>query len=307
MVEVFINGTGGRQLLANRHLCSAAIRYNGKIILLDCGEATSIAFSKSGWSYKDISAIFISHRHADHTAGLPAILLAMKNAGRDDPLTIFCEISTHNKVRAAIELAAENLYYDINIIVIDETTQPFYFDKDVKLSFVRLVHSIGCYGIKFTINRPAKFDPKKASRFSIPVSWWSRIQKGETYVDEDSISYSLADVSCKERKNISICYIPDTAPAALRTVNKFIKDSELVLMECMYANKDDFNNQENKEHLCLDDIISRECGLQTSSLGLLHFSPAYKNINKAYSSKIKSSPNTFLCKDGQLIQIKFPD
>src|SRR3712207_7030927 len=41
-----------------------------------------------GWGFKAISAICLSHLHADHVAGLPGLLLTIGNTGRREPLTI---------------------------------------------------------------------------------------------------------------------------------------------------------------------------------------------------------------------------
>ena len=77
MIDVCLLGTGGMMPLPYRWLTSLLVRYNGKSILLDCGEGTQIALKKKGWSPNSISLILITHFHADHIAGLPGMLLSM--------------------------------------------------------------------------------------------------------------------------------------------------------------------------------------------------------------------------------------
>ena len=54
---------------------SLMMRYNGKSILIDCGEGTQIAMREKGWSPNPIDIICFTHFHADHISGLPGMLL----------------------------------------------------------------------------------------------------------------------------------------------------------------------------------------------------------------------------------------
>ena len=72
--------------LPNRLLTALLVRYNGKCILIDCGEGTQIAMKKKGLSAKPIDVMCFTHYHADHISGLPGMLLTMGNAERTEPL-----------------------------------------------------------------------------------------------------------------------------------------------------------------------------------------------------------------------------
>ena len=61
MIDVCLLGTGGMMPLPNRFLTSLYVRYNGKCILIDCGEATQIAMKKRGHSAKPIDVICFTH------------------------------------------------------------------------------------------------------------------------------------------------------------------------------------------------------------------------------------------------------
>ena len=54
MLDVCLLGTGGMMPLPGRWLTSLMTRYNGKGLLIDCGEGTQIALKESGWSCHDI-------------------------------------------------------------------------------------------------------------------------------------------------------------------------------------------------------------------------------------------------------------
>ena len=75
--------------LPQRWLSSLLVRYEGRLILFDCGEGTQITQKLLGWSFKEIGVICLSHFHGDHVGGLPGMLLMIGNSGRTEPLTIF--------------------------------------------------------------------------------------------------------------------------------------------------------------------------------------------------------------------------
>lgn len=69
--------------LPYRWLTSLMMRYNGKSILIDCGEGTQIAMREKGWSPNPIDIICFTHFHADHISGLPGMLLTMGKCRAD--------------------------------------------------------------------------------------------------------------------------------------------------------------------------------------------------------------------------------
>ena len=54
--------------LPYRWLTSLMMRYNGKSILIDCGEGTQIAMREKGWSPNPIDIICFTHFHAPDRA-----------------------------------------------------------------------------------------------------------------------------------------------------------------------------------------------------------------------------------------------
>ena len=61
-------------------------------ILVDCGSGTLLQLERSGHSYKDVDAVFITHGHPDHFADLLPLLHALlyaPNCSREKDLHIF--------------------------------------------------------------------------------------------------------------------------------------------------------------------------------------------------------------------------
>jgi ribonuclease Z len=51
MLDVCLLGTGGMMPLPRRWLTALMCRYNGKNILIDCGEGTQVAIKEKGWTF----------------------------------------------------------------------------------------------------------------------------------------------------------------------------------------------------------------------------------------------------------------
>ena len=162
MLDVCLLGTGGMMPLPRRWLTALMCRYNGKNILIDCGEGTQVAIKEKGWTFKPIDVICITHYHADHISGLPGLLLTMGNAERTEPLTMIGPRGL-TKVVNALRTIAPELPFDINFIELTEGEQTLEFE-DFRIKAFRVKHNIVCYGYSIEIDRGGKFNPEAAKK-----------------------------------------------------------------------------------------------------------------------------------------------
>jgi ribonuclease BN (tRNA processing enzyme) len=93
-------GDGGR-FQACIHLRPAG----GPPVLLDCGATSLTALKASGLDPGEVSAVFVSHLHADHVGGLPFLILDGQFSRRTQPLTIAGPPGLARRLPAALELA----------------------------------------------------------------------------------------------------------------------------------------------------------------------------------------------------------
>lgn len=73
-------------------------------LLIDCGYSSMQSLWRDG-TYNKINVIFISHFHADHTFGLPALLMRYREEKRVEPLVIVGARGTEKYVKDITELA----------------------------------------------------------------------------------------------------------------------------------------------------------------------------------------------------------
>jgi ribonuclease BN (tRNA processing enzyme) len=73
--------------------------------LLDCGATALVAMRRQAVDPASIDAIFLSHLHGDHFAGLPFLLLEQHFVRRrHEPLLIAGPVGTEQRVMAALEV-----------------------------------------------------------------------------------------------------------------------------------------------------------------------------------------------------------
>ena len=75
-------GSGGVCPLPNRDLTALYVQNQGTSLLIDCGENTQVAAKRSDVSLFNISAILLTHLHADHILGLPGLFSSFAQGNR---------------------------------------------------------------------------------------------------------------------------------------------------------------------------------------------------------------------------------
>ncbi len=79
-------------------------------LLLDCGYAVPHALWTITRDPNELDAVWISHGHADHCFGLPAVLLWMRLEGRQRPLTVFGGPGSRARLEQILELGYPGSY-----------------------------------------------------------------------------------------------------------------------------------------------------------------------------------------------------
>ncbi|UCG14580.1 MAG: ribonuclease Z [Deltaproteobacteria bacterium] len=79
-------------------------------LLLDCGYSVPPRFWQQGLDAETLDGIWISHFHADHTFGLPALLVRFWEQRRSGELYILGQQGIESFVRKCLDLAYPNFY-----------------------------------------------------------------------------------------------------------------------------------------------------------------------------------------------------
>lgn len=301
MIEVHLIGTGGTVPLPKRWLTSLYLKLNGKATLIDCGEGTQIALQEQGLSLKQIDQILLTHYHADHTAGLPGLLLTMAKSNRQEAIHLYGPKGIEEILKGVKAIAR---YIPFEIIPHEiQKDSSFYLDS-LWVHPISLSHSVECYGYAFQLSRQAKFMVDKAKALEIPVTYWSILQKGKS-IEWQGRTIEAKEVLGPQRKGISLVYATDTRPN--QNLLAAAKQADLLITEGMYGDLEKLENAVIHQHMMMQEACALAKEAQVKSLWLTHYSPSMP-APFLYEEELKSIfDEVTISKDGQQGILKFQE
>ncbi|MBQ2983139.1 MAG: ribonuclease Z [Lachnospiraceae bacterium] len=302
MLDICLLGTGGMMPLPRRWLTSLMLRYNGKSILIDCGEGTQLAIKEQGWSFNPIDVICFTHYHADHISGLPGLLLTMGNADRTEPVTMIGPKGL-SRVVSSLRVIAPELPFDINFIELTENEQTIEICGLVIEAF-KVNHNVLCYGYSVKLNRQGRFMVEKAEENNIPKQYWSKLQKGEEIQYEGRI-LTPDMVLGEERKGLHIVYCTDTRPMPI-IASKGV-GSDLMILEGMYGEPDKIKKAKEYKHMTFYEAAELAREADTKQMWLTHYSPSLIRPEEYLEEVRNIFPRTIVAKDGRSIVLNFEE
>ncbi|RKM54518.1 ribonuclease Z [Butyrivibrio sp. X503] len=306
MIDVCLLGTGGMMPLPNRLLTSLFVKYNGRGILIDCGEATQIAMRKKGISSKPIDVICFTHYHADHISGLPGLLLTMGNAERTEPLLMVGPKGLERVVNS-LRVIAPELPFEIKFMELNGNEVSFELEgnPEFTINAYKVNHNVVCYGYSMSLRRQGKFNVEAANAAGIDRRYWNALQKGETVTLDGGIVYTPDMVLGEERKGIKLTYTTDTRPTDSIVANA--KDSDLFICEGMYGEQDKLAKAREHKHMTFSEAahLAKKAGVK--ELWLTHYSPSLVNPKDFLPETKKIFDKTVAAKDGRSVTLRFEE
>lgn len=288
--------------LPYRYLTSLMARYNGKSILIDCGEGTQVAMKKKGWSPKPIDIMCFTHYHADHISGLAGMLLTMGNAERTEPLLMVGPKGL-KRVVTALRVIAPELPFEIEFRELEEETEILEFEGFTIEAF-KVRHNIVCYGYTIEVKRAGKFQVEKAKELGIDVRNWNPLQKGET-VCQDGKTFTPDMVMGDARKGIKVTYCTDTRPTS--SIAEHAKDADLAILEGMYGEPEKLKKAKEYKHMTFYEAAQIAKDAHVKQMWLTHYSPSLTKPEYFMNEVREIFPDAIAAKDGQSIELDFMD
>lgn len=304
MLDVCLLGTGGMMPLKNRWLTSCYMEYNGKAILIDCGEGTQIALAESECKMSRIDLLLITHFHADHISGISGFLLSLGNCSRTEPLTIYAPVGAKKIIESLTCICgALPFKLDIHELSVNSSTKFIAntIDSMLEITAMPVRHRVNCLGYSFSFKRKPVFNPDKAKELNVPVKLWSVLHKGENVILEDGSTITTDMVTDGNRKTIKVTYVTDTLP--FDDIADLAFRSDLFICEGMYGDESQKDSLNEKHHMLMQDACYLAKLAEVDRLWLTHYSPAMKNPSEYTKALLKIFSNTTVSKDGQKITL----
>ena len=287
MIDLLQLGTGSMQPLPDRWLSSFVIRNGNELALFDCGEGTQIIARHFSWGFKRISAICISHHHADHIAGLPGILMCIANAGRTETVTVYGPRDTVRIVEALLTICP-GFPFDLKIVELEDGAKVPLIG-DLRATVLEVAQrTMPVLAWRFDLTRHRRFDRAAAERDRVPQALWSTLQDGNDVASGDQFYLSEWYLG-PPRPGLAFGIVTDTRPSA--RLAEFMHDVDLLISEATYLDDADREKALLVDHFLLSEACDLANAANADRLLLTHFSASYPNPEAYESAAQARFPN----------------
>ncbi|MBE6023144.1 MAG: ribonuclease Z [Cellulosilyticum sp.] len=302
MLDICLLGTGGMLPLPDRYLTAMLARFNGRKLLIDCGEGTQVTMRLLGWGYKTLDIICFTHYHGDHVTGLPGLLLTLNNTGRTEPLTLIGPPGLR-KVVEGLTVVSRDIGFELKFMELSYEKQSLQVG-DFHITVLPVPHNVKCFAYTIENHRLPKFLVEKARENEVPQRIWKALQQGNT-LEFEGKTYTPDMVLGEARKGIKISYSTDCRPT--QELQEMIAGSDLFICEGMYTDDEYLSQVKKHKHMLASEAATLAKNAQVKELWLTHFSPAlptaYINVNDVK----KIFPNTIAGTDRMITTIDFEE
>ncbi|MCM1523510.1 MAG: ribonuclease Z [Ruminococcus sp.] len=292
-MEIYLPGTGGMKPLPCRALTGMWAEHEGGALLIDCGEGMQVALAKCKRSLARLEVIVITHFHADHTAGLPGLLLSAGNSGRTADIDIYTPRGGREMIASLCRICG-TLPFKLNIRELQGENMSFDW-RGVKGEVMAVRHRTECHCCRLTERRRAVFDPKKAEELGVPVKLWKTLHGGESVV-LNGRTIEPWEVIAGQRKPLRVTYITDTV--YFDGLAEFAEASQLLICEGMYGSDEYIPKMREKGHMVFSEAAKTAAAAGAEELWLTHYSPALADPEEYAGSVREIFANTVISRDG---------
>lgn len=87
--HIILLGTGTPNPEPQRMGPAVAVVSDDRVYLVDCGPGVVRRAAEAGLKMEQLTRVFVTHLHSDHTAGYPDLILTPPNSGRTEPIEAF--------------------------------------------------------------------------------------------------------------------------------------------------------------------------------------------------------------------------
>lgn len=164
-----------------RHMPSAqAICYNGRVLIMDCGEGTQLQLSRFHISFAKITDIFISHLHGDHFLGLPGLLSTMALHSVQGTVTVHIFREGAELLKRILDVVAHSLTFTLKFDIIDPENPVVDFEsRTFEVVPLKLYHRIPCVGYIFREKGKSRhINGEMAKFYNVPKYMMNSLRDG---------------------------------------------------------------------------------------------------------------------------------
>ncbi len=299
-LEVVFLGTSSATPTKGRNLPAVAIRREGEVVLMDCGEGAQRSFVEYGLGINREMVVLITHLHGDHVNGLLGLLQTMSMSQRARKLTLVGPNGLYQWVKTSMEMLHIGLSFDLEFVAAGPGV--VLKREAYRVRCARAKHSVEAWAFVFEeAPRPGIFDSKKALALGVPEGKkWSALQHGRSVV-VGGRKVRPNEVLGPKRPGRSVGYSGDTRPSA--SLARFFSGVDLLIFDSTFAAQDAGKAIERRHSTCVEAAeLAKKAGVRR--LALTHFSARYRNVSALVRQAREVFPEAFATSDGMFVEVQ---
>jgi len=304
VLRITFLGTGGSVPSPHRNPSAIAVRRESELFLFDCGEGTQQQMMRAKTGMK-ITAIFITHFHADHVLGIPGLLQTLSLQGRTEPLEIYGPKGVRRFLYHLLSLGYASKNFDVKAIELQHGD--VIRRQNYEIRAFKTEHNIRSIGyVLEEAMRPGKFNRERAIELGLkPGPLFSKLQHGES-VFVNGREIRPEDVLGPPRPGRKIVYTGDTRPC--ESVIQAAENADILIHDGSLAEAEKELAIEYM-HSTVTEAAEVAAKANVRKLILTHISARYdaESAKKLEEEARKIFPNTIVASDLMTIDVKYRD
>ena len=300
--EITILGCGAATPTLRHAPTAQAVNWQGKWILLDCGEGLQTNLRKYKIPLQKIDLICISHMHGDHVLGLPGLLGSLNLFGRERPLRLAGPSALESYVSHALELTETNVRFPLEFIDcahLDSNPVIEWGDNVIRSFAVK--HRIEAYGFTL-LHSPSSHKLHKDSirQHGLTRSEILSLKAGVDVSRSDGSVLPVAEHCEPLKAVINYTYGGDTRP--VEPVAEAAHDADVLYHEATFL-QELAATAKSTGHSTAQQAakLGYEAGVRLLILG--HLSSRYRDESKVLNEAQAVHPNVCLADEGMRIRL----
>jgi len=273
-LQITFLGTSSGVPTRSRNVSSIALRLpqRAETWLFDCGEGTQHQILRSDIKISQITRIFVTHMHGDHTYGLMGLLASCGLAGNPSRIDVYGPPKLDEYLRACGRYSQTHFSYPIKI----HTVQPgiVFKDHEFTVSCEALTHRVPAFGYRVAEHdRPGRFDVEQALALGVPSGpLYGKLKRGEIVTLPDGRQINGADLCGETQVGRKFVYCTDTV--FCENAIALAQDADVLVHEATFAHQD---AELAYQRLHSTSTMAAQVALEArvKRLIMTHFSPRY--------------------------------
>ena len=305
MFDFVFLGTSASAPSVNRGLSAHMVLHREYRFLIDCGEGTQRQILRSGFGFKRLARILITHGHLDHILGLAGLLSTLTRWETIEHVEIWAGRSALERIRNLIYgvvFRGERSQFRIELRELEPGS--IIVEESFELEAFPVNHRGGrCFG--FIFQEPARrpFLEEKASELGIPHGPERReLVRGRSIKLSGGQTINPDDVLGPTIPGTKLVHVGDAGTTD--DLLKYCNNADALVIEATYLDSDN-DLAKRFGHLTARQAAELARAANVSSLYLTHISRRYRTRD-VLSEAAEIFPTVIVARDLDRFQIKRP-